>query len=210
MCCNLFGWICCLGSLGHLKRRWAITSWGWVPVCFKKGLEIRVILHLLCGYQWTTILRWNHGIFCHSVSKSGFLAGSRGGSLVRSGMTLKISIPRVATFRTTGRLQKLHGLKAIRKGGMSLHQKEFILSRGVSKVIGRLQMAGTTNHPKVESIGIPKLGIRIRYKTYQYRVLSLPCVWNMSPFVTASGAWLSQNNYLAFVDFSKFIPNNCE
>ena len=165
-----------------------------------------VILHLLCGYQWT-IFRGNHGIFCHSVSKSGLLArnnGSRGGNLVRSGMTLKVSIPRVATFKTTGRLQKLHGIKAIRKDGM------IILRPGGSKIIGRLQMAGTTNHLTVKSIGNPELGIGIRYKTCQYRVLSLPCVWNMSPFVTASGAWLSQNNNLSSVDFSKFIPNNCE
>ena len=44
------------------------------------------------------------------------------------------------------------GRKAIRKHGMSIHQKEFIQSRGVPKRIGKLRMAGITKHLDVDSI----------------------------------------------------------
>ena len=44
------------------------------------------------------------------------------------------------------------GAKAIRKHGMSIHQKEFIQSRGVPKRIGKLRMAGITKHLDVDSI----------------------------------------------------------
>ena len=79
--------------------------------------------------------------------------GSLGHRLIRSGMMLRRSGTQVATFRAAGSLQKMLGAKAIRNHGMSIHQKEFIQSRGVSKRIGKLRMAGITKHLDVDSIG---------------------------------------------------------